>query len=166
MNNHTTEIPLTKGYTTIVDDVDADLTNLKCHVWIGWTSGPYATTTLHYDDRKEAVRLHRIIMERMLERPLVKGEHVDHIDGNGLNNRRSNLRLASKSNNAMNSKKRSDNKSGFKGVCLHKTSGKWRSYITINKHQRSLGYYDTPEEAHEAYRRAAMELYGEFARFE
>lgn len=165
-NSTTIEIPLTHGYKTIIDETDLRLITKKMQVGIYKTSGPYALHNIRTENGVRPARFHRLIMEQILGRTLNANESVDHIDGDGLNNRRSNLRLCTHSTNAMNSKQRSDNKSGYKGVCFHKLSGLWRSYIRVNKKQRSLGYYKTPEQAHEAYKRAAVEYYGEFARFE
>lgn len=91
-------------------------------------------------------------------------QYLDHINGDCADNRISNLREATKSENGWNAKKRKTNKSGFRGVSLYRPNGKWRARITANKIERSLGYFDTKEEAVEAYKNAAQELYGEFAR--
>lgn len=91
-------------------------------------------------------------------------EEVDHRDMNPSNNRWSNLRLASHSQNAMNRTKRSDNTTGLKGVYRHYKNGKFRAAIAANKKQYHLGVFDTREEAHAAYEAAAAKLHGEFAR--
>ena len=92
------------------------------------------------------------------------GFDVDHEDGDGLNNRWTNLRLATGTQNNANSRRRTDNTSGFKGVRYHAKSGRYQARITRNGRQRSLGLYPTPEEAHSAYTAAASELFGDFAR--
>jgi hypothetical protein len=90
---------------------------------------------------------------------------VDHRDGDGLNNRRSsNLRIATRGQNAANAKLRADNTSGFKGVTLHRVSGKWQAYINANGRRHSLGYFETPEEAGAAYASAGPRAHGDFAR--
>jgi hypothetical protein len=88
---------------------------------------------------------------------------IDHIDGNKTNNLIENLRTASVQENARNQKKRTDNTTGYKGVAK---SGKekFRAYITINKKQRWLGSFESPEAAHAAYCKASKEEFGEFAR--
>lgn len=91
-------------------------------------------------------------------------ESVDHKDTNGLNNRWSNLRMASKAQNGHNTRKPRTNTSGYKGVSLHRTTGRYRAYIRHDGRQIWLGYHDTAEAAHEAYKRAAIELRGKFAR--
>lgn len=88
---------------------------------------------------------------------------IDHIDGDGTNNRIKNLRLASLTQNKANEKIRRDNSSGFKGAKPHK-AGKWQARISVNGRRLSLGYYATPKEAHDAYMLAALKHFGEFAR--
>lgn len=90
---------------------------------------------------------------------------IDHIDGNGLNNRISNLREAVHSENARNRGAQRNSKSGIKGVSWHVESGRWQAKIQHHGKGKNLGYYATPEEAREAYCKAAKELHGEFARF-
>lgn len=109
-------------------------------------------------------RAHRILFE-MAHGPIPDGLEIDHIDGNRRNNSLSNLRLATRSQNSSNSVKRSDNASGFKGVCLHKPSGKWVAYITIAGKRKHIGIYRCPTVASLAYISAAKLHFGEFARF-
>ncbi len=90
--------------------------------------------------------------------------HIDHIDGNGQNNNPANLRLATNSENMRNRGATKINTSGFKGVDWRKQSQNWRALIRHHGKLRHLGLFDTPEEAHAAYVRAAKELHGEFAR--
>lgn len=90
--------------------------------------------------------------------------HIDHIDGNGQNNNPANLRLATNSENMRNRGATKINTSGFKGVDWRKQSQNWRALIRHHGKLRHLGLFDTPEEAHAAYVRAAAELHGEFAR--
>jgi hypothetical protein len=86
---------------------------------------------------------------------------IDHRDLNRANNRWSNLRPATRSENNAN-QARCPNKSGFRGVSPH--CGKWQARICKNGRQRFLGTYDTAQEAHAAYVAAARKLFGEFAR--
>lgn len=89
---------------------------------------------------------------------------VDHINCDPVDNRIINLRSASRSQNERNKRLRADNKSGFKGVSWYARDEKWQATIRIHGKSRGLGYYGSPEAAHEAYCRAAAELHGEFAR--
>jgi len=157
-------IPLTQGLFTVVDEIDGDFATIKLHAHFNLTSGPYAAKHGHTDKGHRALVIHRIIMARILGRPLQRSEAVDHVNGNPLDNRRINLRLASKSQNAANAKLRSDNSSGYKGVCWSIPGNRWRAYARANGKQIHLGYYDTAEDAHQAYCKFAEEHYGEFAR--
>lgn len=90
--------------------------------------------------------------------------HIDHINGDKRDNRICNLREATNKQNAANSPRRKDNTTGFKGVRRARRKGKWWAYIHINGHDKYLGTYDTPEEAHAAYVRAAEIEFGSFTR--
>jgi len=91
-------------------------------------------------------------------------KHIDHINGVTYDNRASNLRLATKSQNGANSSMRKDNKSGYKGVDFYKSANKWRARIVVRGKSIHIGYFDSPELAHIAYCKRAVELFGEFAR--
>lgn len=102
--------------------------------------------------------MHRLIVGA------VKGEIVDHVNGNTLDNRRENLRKCSKSQNAQNSKRHRDGVSGFKGVSFHRRSKTWRARIRNDGREVCLGYFHSPVDAARAYDRAAFEMFGEFAK--
>lgn len=91
-------------------------------------------------------------------------DEVDHKDGDGLNNRWKNLRPASRFENMRNTRKRSNNTSGFKGVSYVKKHDRWTADIGHFGKRHHLGYFGSPEEAHAAYRVAAIRLHGEYAR--
>lgn len=153
----TIEIPLTRGHVAIVDDCDADLADFK------WFALP-AKTSLYAarSQQRKTILMHRVILARILNRDINAGEMTDHINGNGLDNRRANLRPATTAENTRNRRLNSDNTSGFKGVGWHKSSSKWRAVIQIYGTHIHLGLFDTPEAAHEAYCTAAKEYFGEF----
>lgn len=90
---------------------------------------------------------------------------LDHINGDRADNKWVNLREASSSQNSMNQDVSSKNTSGFKGVSFSTRKRKWGARISCNNIRRRLGYFDTAEEAHAAYRKVALELHGEFANF-
>lgn len=156
-------ISLTKGYVAIVDAIDADLAQFR---WRASNSRytVYALREIGKRHNRSNQMLHRVIFERVLGRELLKTEEVDHIDGDCGNNRRSNLRLATHSENAKNRRRYRSNTSGYKGV--HHLNNKWTATINIDHKQTRLGVFNTPEEAYEAYCKAAIEHYGEFARLE
>lgn len=90
---------------------------------------------------------------------------VDHINGDTLDNRKANLRLVNRQQNAFNAKhNRSNNSSGYKGVTYFASRGKWVAQITHNYKHVTIGYFDTAEEAAMAYDKKAIELFGEYAR--
>lgn len=103
--------------------------------------------------------MHRLVMG--VEDPKIQ---VDHINHETLDNRRSQLRLCTQRQNSFNTRKHSNNTSGFKGVTQRKDSGKWGAYIRINGRKKTLGAYATPELAARAYAEAAATHHGEFAR--
>ena len=91
---------------------------------------------------------------------------IDHINGIRDDNRIANLRLATRPENCRNSRKKSNNTSGLKGASYNKKARKWIAQINIDGKVTHLGRYDTAQEAHAAYRKAARIHHGEFARFE
>jgi hypothetical protein len=114
---------------------------------------------VHSKEKRYAVYLHRLLLEPP------KGLEVDHINGNPLDNRRENLRLATRAQNNYNQVSGRKNTSGFKGVCWDKKRGMWKAQIRANGINYNIGHYHTPEEAHEAYKLKAVELHGEYANF-
>jgi len=90
-------------------------------------------------------------------------ENIDHINRVKDDNRIANLRLASNAENCRNSTKRVTNKSGYKGVCWHKNKKRWRAQICHNYNVLWIGDFNTPEAAHNAYQKKALELQGAFA---
>lgn len=88
---------------------------------------------------------------------------IDHINGDPLDNRITNLRLASPADNSRNQRIRRDNKTGLKGVYFHRAAGKYGAQIAVNGKPKHLGLFDTPEAAHESYCKAAKEMHGAFA---
>lgn len=95
-----------------------------------------------------------------------KGTVVDHLNRNGLDNRKANLRLATANQNQWNRGANRTNITGLKGVHKLKHGGKFQSNIRFNGKKIYLGLYDTAEMAHAAYREKANELHGAFARYD
>jgi transcriptional regulator of met regulon len=114
--------------------------------------------------RDRPYRTHRLAWFYMTGRwPL---HEIDHINQNRTDNRWSNLREATTSQNLCNRARFVRNKSGYKGVALHKHSGLWKAEISFECKRLCIGYYKTPEAAYGAYCEKAKELHGEFARFD
>ena len=106
---------------------------------------------------------HRIIWE-MNNGPVPNGFEIDHANGIPNDNRLCNLRIATHTQNMANTSKRSDNKSGLKGVTFCSISGKWRARIQAGKNRHTLGKFDTKGRAAVAYAKAALRYHGAFAR--
>lgn len=160
------EIPLTRGEIALVDPIDSDLSQDG----VRWVARRKSDVTYvarfvrpYVNRRGTAQYLHVVIMERVLGRKLIKGELVDHIDQNPLNNRRHNLRIATQSQNGQNRGKSKQNTSGYKGVSWSGVMKKWHARIMVNGQLHLLGYFDTPEAASQAYQDAAHKYHGEFS---
>lgn len=149
------KIPLTKGYVAIVDDEDYN--ELSKHKWCADNSSKTNVYALRRVGKKLS-RMHNEIIGRK------DGLEIDHINGNGLDNRRANLRFCTRSQNRMNGRKNADNTSGYKGVTKSKKSpnNPWHAHIKFNGITKHLGNYKTKEDAARAYDAAAKELHGEF----
>lgn len=146
------------GTEVSVDDIDDYI------VQIGyWTLGGSMNYIYGRRGKYHRQYLHLIIAERM---NLDISNDIDHIDHNIYNNQRSNLREATRSQNMMNSKIHSDNKTGYKGVDYRKDMQKYRARIQVDDRSIHLGYYDYAEQAHLYYCIAAIKYFGKFARFE
>lgn len=135
-----------------LDDVDK-VKNIKWH-----RSDLQRSTYYCLSNDPEWKRIHRLIMG-VTDKNIV----VDHINHNGLDNRKSNLRICTSGQNTCNCLTSKNNKSGHKGVYWSKERKKWCAQISINNKTKGLGRYDTIEEAIEAREKAAKEYYGEFA---
>lgn len=105
-----------------------------------------------------------ILMQNCIKGEPPVGFIWDHIDGDGLNNQDDNLRLATSSQQCQNRHIANNNTSGYKGVSWHVRMQKWGASIGINRKRKHIGYFSTAEEAALAYNRAAVQLFGEFAK--
>jgi hypothetical protein len=158
MNENIVEIPLTQGKFAIVDAEDYPTVSGKRWFPIG-SHTSYAVANIITDDGKHTtVRMHRLIMDAK------PGQSVDHINGNGLDNRRCNLRFASQHQNNANQRKHKNNTSGFKGVSLDKKLNKWRAMITINRRAVYIGSFNSRRAAAIAYDIQAIKHFGEYAK--
>lgn len=145
-----------EGKHALVDD--ADFENLNKFRWHVLSVG-YAARRVYGETpgKGKYVYMHRVITKAST------GE-VDHVNLDMLDNRQINLRVCSRSENMSNTRKKSTNKSGFKGVSWSKESKAWIASITKNYKQRCIGRFPTREEAALAYNEAAIESFGQFAR--
>jgi len=153
---------LTHNRFALVDDQDyPDLILFKWRTREKEKGGTaYAVRNVKRNGTWRQEWMHRRILDAL------PNQQVDHIDGNGLNNIRSNLRLASPSQNSANSKKRSGCTSHYKGVSWRAQRGVWVANINPpgQRQKKYLGSFLTEEEAGVAYDEAARGYFGEFAR--
>ena len=150
-------IALTRGLTTVVSNIDYAFLNQ----WKWYASqGKYAVRERRSNDPQKpiSIRMHVVIAERM---GIPITDEVDHRDNDGLNNRRRNLRPATKRTNGQNRGPNKNNTSGYKGVS--KADSKWSSEIKVGPHRIRLGRFVKKREAALAYDKAARKYFGRFA---
>jgi len=149
------KIPLTKGYETIVDDEDFE--------WLSKFKWYASTNSEGRIDARRALKNKKSILMQKQILQVPNSFRIDHVNHNTLDNRRKNLRIATPSQNNMNSRKYKNNSSGYMGVSWFKPRGKWRVRIDFNHKQLCLGYYDDLITAAKIYDKAAKKYHGEFA---
>jgi hypothetical protein len=146
------QIPLSQGYAALVDDEDYEW--LSHYRW-RYNSKGYAVHYTRVNGERKTVFMHRLILDAP------RGLQVDHINRDRLDNRRANLRFATRSQNQANKERQKNNTSGYKGVNWH--AGRWAARIRVNRRRVHLGQYDDPETAALVYDAAARRFYQEFA---
>jgi len=178
------EIKLNKGFVALVDDEDYD--SLMKYKWVAhkhrntW----YAYSSIYENAKRIGIKMHRIVMGATKGMP-----DVDHENGNGLDNQKSNLRFCTNSQNAQNRQRQKNGSSPYKGVSVYIVRGyhhkekynrnteramwltsvkRWKAQIMADGKVRHLGYFPfTPEgeiQAAQTYNEAAKKYFGEFAR--
>lgn len=157
-------VTLTRGFTAVIDAADAHLVDgVNWYAWVstrpdGSVRAVYAVRAEQTEKGQRLVHMHRVIT------PTPEGLEVDHRDGDGLNNRRSNLRAATRSENARNRSLQANNTSGIKGVSWDQEVKKWRVRIWVDGKNLSLGHFKCQTAAALAYAKASRKLFGEFGR--
>lgn len=149
-------IPLTRGYWAIVDAVDYP--RLAVHKWQAMNLDGRIVAGRSISSPHKTVRyMHHEVLAP------TPGFETDHANRIAIDNRRANLRYATRQQNARNRGTGARNTSGFKGVSLHRQTGKWRATIRVNGNLISLGLFAASEDAARAYNSAALQHFGEFA---
>ena len=148
-------IPLTQGKYALIDEDDFAL--VCRYKWCARRNPQNGKFYAVSNKGGKTVYMHRVI------RGAPKGVEVDHIDGDGLNNTRRNLRDATPAQNHCNAPRRSRNTSGYKGVSWDKERARWAAEVRMGGRRIRCGRFATAEEAARAYDRSAKELQGEFA---
>jgi len=151
------ELPLTRGQVTIVDDENYE--------WLArhkWQARKDYNTFYAVRNMRTATGWRTLLMHREILNP-PEGLQTDHIDGNGLNNQRANLRICTKAQNQQN-RRPQPGSSRFKGVGWRKDIRKWGAKIQNAGKQIALGYFIDETDAARAYDQAALKLFGAFAR--
>jgi len=149
------EIPLNKGAVTIVDESDYE--RLMKFKWRISEKG-YAMRTQVDKGKASGVLMHRMLLDPP------KGFMADHINGDRLDNRRCNLRLANALENSRNRANNHNSRSKYKGVAWKVENNKWQARIRIVGKQHHIGLFDTEEDAAYAYNQAAKLQHGDFSR--
>jgi hypothetical protein len=157
------EVPLTQGKVALIDDVDYEL--ISQHNWCANKDHHYnrwyaVSSTSRKDDpnnKQHQIKMHRLIMSA------TSTQQVDHVNGDGLDNRRENIRCCTKQENHFNRNKHKSGYSIYKGISYNKKVNKWMARIRIDKKLLHLGYFLDEIEAAMAYDEAALKYFGEFA---
>lgn len=155
------EIPLTQGRVALVDDANYGWLNQWkwCAARASCQYLFYATRNVRTSGHRYYEHMHRAILGLQPG----DGKQCDHVDGDGLNNQRSNLRISSQTENMHNRRKLIVGTSKYKGVCWYRRERKWRARIRVNRKLISLGYFASETDAALAYNRAARKHFGDFA---
>jgi hypothetical protein len=153
------EIQLSQGKVAIVNDERFEFLNSFKWSACKYDNNYYAIRHTYINSKRVNQRMHILIMG---DNPLKL--HIDHRDGNGLNNQDDNLRFCTRSQNLMNQYVRKNKSSKYKGVCWDAKLNKFRAQIKLNKKTQSLGQFNNEIDAAKAYNVAAKELFKEFAR--
>jgi len=158
------EIPVS-ATLAFVDDCDYDFLSQFAWTLVEWKGNQYAKRKQRLSDDKYpeygTISMHSLILKGAVK--------VDHVDGNGLNNTRTNLREVTHAQNIQNQRVQKRSKSGYRGVTYFPNCGEWerkkpwRARIKVDGYDRTIGYFSTPEEAAKAWNEEALDAWGVYA---
>jgi len=153
-------IIFSNGKQALIDDKNFEKINQYKWTYFKAESGKeYARREKKINGERIIYLMHRVILNAP------SNKEIDHINGNGLDNRESNLRVCSHLENMRNRKLHKNNTSGFKGVSLYRRNRKWRSEINVNKKTIVLGSFNSVIDAAKAYDAAAKIYFNRFAKY-
>jgi hypothetical protein len=164
----TRELLMAGGLVALIDDGDVDLVrahNGRAYKWSGRRdcNAIYVQAWQYREGGRKKITLHQLLLNAP------RGTKIDHINGNGLDNRRANLRLCTNAQNSANQRKQTTRKgkrtySEFKGVSWRKDDNRWTAQVGVAYHLYHLGFYSSETEAALAYNKAATFCFGPFAK--
>lgn len=149
-------VPLTNGYEAIIDAEDVELADINSWQSLTDYRGDGSIRAIYARNGRKY--LHRVIMQSPY------GYQVDHINGNGLDCRKSNMRIANNMENGFNQKTPCNNTSKVKGVNWRKSHSKWEARIMVDGKRKNLGLFDNIKDAAASYAKASALYHGEFGR--
>lgn len=152
------KIPIKGGAFALVDDDCFDVLSKKKWYINKGKNTSYASTSVWDEGTNRTILMHTLIIN------IPNGLFCDHINGDGLDNRRENLRFCTNSQNQGNSRMPKNNTSGFKGVTFSKRHNKWQAQIKFNYKNIFLGRFEDKRDAAIAYNESAKNYFGEFAK--
>jgi len=152
------QIPLTQGQFALVDNEDYGWLNQFKWCAMKLKNTFYAVrSSKTINGKQKTIYMHRVIMNPP------NNMDIDHIDHNGLNNQKVNLRVVTRSQNSMNQQTHKKKSSNFKGVSRNKLNKLWQASIEYNGKSINLGYFEEEIDAGIIYNQKAIELFGEYA---
>lgn len=155
------KVKLSNGMEALVDEEDYDFINqYRWYGLLGYAAHGFYTLGSSSKEKPHGIVRTYYMHQLILKAP--KGFQVDHINGNRLDNRKSNLRICTPGQNIINKSKQTNNTSNYKGVTRQKASRKWQAIIGFNRRKLHLGFYQNKIHAAMAYDMAAKDLHGEF----
>lgn len=166
-DSNTIVIPLTQGKAALIDAEDYE--RVSQHRWHAnydkrdgrWTARTKIPSGYRFSSSGNIITGQTVLLLHVL---IMEQKYIDHVNGNPLDCRKSNLRSATDHQNMANTNRLKTNTSGYKGVSWVKSRQKWYVYIQVHGIRMHIGYYDDPKDAARAYDTAAVECFGAFAR--
>lgn len=160
-------LKLTQKKLAVVDNIVWPfISSMKWHAqrnYRTWYAVRHVSKKYSANNKRSLVQLHQFIWYLLHNRPVCAGMELDHINGNGLDNRLCNLREITHSQNSMNRRMHANNTSGIPGIRWCERDKEWQAHICVNGKQFNLGYFKYKPDAIAARRNAEKKYFGQFA---